>query len=62
MGNSTGTDMLDDYLHLGVVGETAILLFKPEMSRVKVYDEGWRAFRVFPQDIGSCFNCRSCNR
>lgn len=59
MGNSSGADMFNDHLHLRVIRKTPILLFKSKMGRVKMHNEGWRAFGIFSENIGRGFHCNT---
>ena len=56
MGNRSRTDMFDDNLHLGGIGETPILLFEAEMRRMQVHDERGRMFRILLQYVWGSFH------
>lgn len=56
MRHCPGFDMFNDDFHLGIIGETSILLLKAEMRWVEVYGKGRRVFRILLQNVGRSFH------
>lgn len=57
MWYSLSLDVLEDYFHLRSIGETSVLLFEPEMSRVEMNGQRRRMFVIFLEDVRRCFDC-----